>query len=110
MPKRSRSALSLNSLSIAAILATTLLTNSSSANSAAYTFTHIDVPGALFTQAWGITGAAQIVGSFGFSTSPTHGFLDTGGSFTQLDVPGATSQSFLGINGAAQIVGSFSRG
>ena len=39
-----------------------------SANSADYTFTQIDVPGANFTEARGINDAGQIVGVFGDGT------------------------------------------
>ena len=72
-----------------------------SANAAAYTFTQIDVPGAIFTLADGINDAGQIVGSFTDSTG-THGFLDTRGSFTQIDVPGASLTAALGINNAGR--------
>ncbi len=76
MPKKPTTALSLNFLSIAAILAAAPLTASSPASAAAYTFTQIDVPGATFTVAFGINDAAQIVGTF-FSSTGGHGFLAT---------------------------------
>jgi probable HAF family extracellular repeat protein len=65
------------------------------------------VPGASFTQARGINGAGQIVGSFTDIAAAPHGFLNTGGSFTQLDVPGASFTQAFGINDAGQIVGIF---
>jgi uncharacterized membrane protein len=108
MPKKTRSAMWQNSrwiiLSIASILATAPLATNSPAN--AYTFTPIDVPGAVRTVAFGINGAGQIVGTFADNTG-NHGFLDTGGSFTQIDVPGATLTEASGINSAGQIVGTF---
>jgi probable HAF family extracellular repeat protein len=91
---------------VAIVAVAGLLAAGSAADAAAYTFTTIDVPGANFTQAFGINDAGQIVGTFGSSTG-THGFLDTGGSFTQLDVPGAILTGASGINDAGQIVGSF---
>src|SRR6266853_2608707 len=106
MPQKARSALSLNFLSIAGILATAPLAASSLANASAFTFTQLDVPGATLTAARGINDAAQIVGFFSNSTG-THGFLDIGGSFTLLDVPGATSTQARSINNAGQISGVF---
>jgi hypothetical protein len=67
MPVKARSVLSSKSrwiiLSIAtATLATPPLAASSPANAAAYTFTQIDVTGAILTTANGINDAGQIVG------------------------------------------------
>src|SRR6266478_8098356 len=106
MSKKARSALSLNFLSIAAILATAPLAAASPANASAFSFTQVDAPNATLTRALGINDAGQIVGDFRNSTG-THGFLDTGGSFTQIDVPGAITTEALGINDAGQIVGLF---
>jgi hypothetical protein len=53
-----------------------LLAAASPTNAAAYTFTQLDVPGANFTQAFGINDAGQIVGFF-FSNTGEHGFLAT---------------------------------
>ena len=75
------------------------------ADAAAYTFTQIDVPGAVTTGAAGINDAGEIVGSF-FSDNE-HGFLYGGGNFTQIDVPGERNTRASDINGAGQIVGSF---
>jgi uncharacterized membrane protein len=51
------------------------------------TFTTIDVPGAIATDAQGINDAGQIVGGFGNVTG--HGFLKEGATFITIDVPGA---------------------
>jgi hypothetical protein len=79
MPKKARSALSLNSrwavLSIIAILTTAPLAASSPAN--AFSFNQINVPGAVSTFGTSINDAGQIVGYFTNGTG-THGFLDTG--------------------------------
>src|SRR6267143_1532894 len=106
MSKKARSALSLNFLSIAAILATAPLATGSPANASAFSFTQLDVPGATLTAARGINNAGQIVGVFTNSTG-THGFLYTGGSFAPFDVPGTSFTTAFGINDAAQIVGFF---
>ena len=48
------------------------------AQAASFTFTPIDVPGASFTEAFGITPSGQIVGRYLDSTGgTTHGFLAT---------------------------------
>lgn len=74
-----------------------------------YSFTTIDVPGALLTFATGINDGGQIVGIFQDALGNDHGFLDSGGSFTTIDVPGAIpGTTFVsGINDSGQIVGSF---
>src|SRR5260370_515410 len=106
MPKKARSALSVNFLFIAAILATAPLGTTSPANASAFNFTQVDAPNATLTRALGINDAGQIAGDFRNSTG-THGFLDTGGSFTPLDVPGTSFTTAFGINDAGQIVGFF---
>jgi probable HAF family extracellular repeat protein len=95
-------------LSIVAFLVIAPMAAGSSANAVTFSFTQIDVPGAFFTEAFGINDAGQIVGDFGIIAGGTHGFLDTGGSFTQIDVPGAGVTEAHGINDAGQIVGRFS--
>jgi len=72
---------------VAATLATAPLAANSPANTSAYTFTQIDVPGATTTLARDINNAGQVVGYFFVGVSTQHGFVDTGGSFTQIDVP-----------------------
>ncbi len=72
------------------------------------TFEPIDFPNAVITEAFGINGANEIVGTF-FS-GEGHGFLlDKDGTFQQIDVdlPGAASTIPLGINNAGEIVGYF---
>ncbi len=117
MAKKARGALSLYSrwivLSVGAMLATAPLAATSPAHAAAYTFTQINVPSAtgMGTNAYGISDAGQIVGTFDNGTGD-HGFLDTGGHFTQIDVPGIPNGTeAYGINNRGQIVGwSFSGG
>src|SRR5215471_16627464 len=72
-----------------------------------YSFTTIDVPGALSTNANGINDSGQIVGSFWDGLNGHGFFLDVDGSFTTIDVPGASSTGASGINNSGQIVGSF---
>ena len=44
---------------------------------ASFTFAPIDVPGATFTNAYGINPSGQIVGYYQDSTGAPHGFLAT---------------------------------
>jgi uncharacterized membrane protein len=78
---------------------------------ASFTFTPIDVPGASFTEAFGITPSGQIVGiyfdSMDTNLTKPHGFLYDGGVFTLIDVPGASETQANGINPHGQIVGSY---
>src|SRR5215471_3735852 len=72
-----------------------------------YSFTTIDVPGALSTSVFGINDSGQIVGDF-WDGLNGHGFLlDTSGSITTIDVPGAWATRASGINDNGQIVGTF---
>ena len=61
-----------------------------------YTFTTIDVPGAVFTAPRGINDAGQIVGEFSGPDGHNHGFLDVGGTFNTIDVPGALGNAWGG--------------
>jgi len=68
----------------------------------------IDVPGATYTQPWGINDSGQIVGFYFDATGVEHGFLYVDGVFTTIDAPGATGTQLFGINDQGQIVGSSS--
>jgi probable HAF family extracellular repeat protein len=70
-------------------------------------FTTIDVPGATFTQAFGINELGQIVGSYVDVSGAECGFLLDKGSFATIDIPGATHTDANGINNRGQFVGGF---
>ncbi len=69
-------------------------------------FTIIDYPGSLGTNALGINDSGSIVGEFG-STGPSSGFLRTGSTFFQIQPPDVGTSQANGINNARQIVGFF---
>ena len=74
---------------------------------ASFTFTTIDVPGASFTQAYGITPSDQIVGFYSDGIE-VHGFLYDRGVFTPIDVPGASlTREANGITPSGQIAGIY---
>jgi probable HAF family extracellular repeat protein len=93
-------------LFLAGVLAGMILAAPACAGAPAYTFTTIDPPGSIGTDAFGINNAGAIVGNFG-TGGPSHGFLATGGHFTTIDVPGSTFTQVIGINNAGQMVGTF---
>src|SRR6266540_2701731 len=79
-------------------------------------FTTIDVPGASFTEAFGINPEGNVVGLYSNATG-THGFLlrrrerdDDGDNdaLTTIDVPGASFTEAFGINPEGNIVGVYS--
>src|SRR5271157_4672682 len=70
-----------------------------------YTFTTIDVPGAVTTDAFGINDAGQVVGTYQDASLIIHGFLLAGGTITTIDRPGSSSTELTGINNSGQIVG-----
>lgn len=69
-------------------------------------FATIDYPGAVYTAAYGINPAGDIVGAFGDS-SGDHGFLLRAGSFTSFDYPGSVWTEAWGINPQGDIVGQY---
>ena len=72
-----------------------------------YTFTTLDAPDSVFTQAGGINNSGQIVGTFRYTDGVDHGFLLSGGGYTTLDPPGSLNSSAEGINDTSQIVGTY---
>ena len=70
-----------------------------------YTYTTIKVPGALSTEAAGIS-VGVIVGTYEDESLIWHGFLYNGRTYTTLDFPGATWTHATGISGGT-IVGSY---
>src|SRR5215471_11313401 len=70
------------------------------------TFTTIDFPGAMSTEASGINPRGDIVGLYTLA-GVTHGFLLSGDSFTTIDPPGAVLTFAFGINPRGDIVGRY---
>jgi len=69
------------------------------------TYTQIDVPGAVWTECFGIDTAGDIVGAWLDSNSNWNGFLLSAGVYTTIDYPGASRTFLYGINDSGQIVG-----
>jgi probable HAF family extracellular repeat protein len=75
-----------------AILAVGVAFGSAFANAqTTLTFTQLDVPGSVSTEADGINAQGEIIGFFVDSAGKQHGFLHQDATFTQLDFPGATA-------------------
>jgi uncharacterized membrane protein len=76
---------------------------------ATLTFTTIDVPGAVLTNAQGVNHQGDVVGVFNDAAGLQHGFLRSGGQYRTIDFPNARSTFARGINDAGDIVGSYVR-
>jgi uncharacterized membrane protein len=95
-------------LSVLAFALVSLLAGISAVGQApAFTFTQLDVPGSVSTEADGINAQDEIIGFFVDAGGKQHGFLRQHASFTQLDFPGATATRTVAINDAGVIAGSF---
>jgi probable HAF family extracellular repeat protein len=66
----------------------------------------IDIPGATFTTAQGISGRGVIVGWYVDATG-THGYQLAHGRVTKIDYPGAAYTDARGINARGEIVGAY---
>ena len=58
---------------------------------ATLTFTTIDVPGALLTNAQGVNHQGDVVGGFNDAAGLQHGFLRSGSQFRTINFPGAST-------------------
>ena len=79
-----------------------------SAQPGAYTYTKVNVPGSVFTEASAINNAGQVAGTYQDTTGRTHGFLYNGTTYTNIDYPGSNYNYVFGINAAGQLVGGYS--
>ncbi len=86
------------------LFALTLLLFSPIVSAAQGTYTQIDVPGALQTEATSINSAGEIVGNY-IDSVGGHGFLLRGNTYTTIDYPGVTYSYSQAINDKGQIVG-----
>jgi probable HAF family extracellular repeat protein len=101
---------------LTALLVTgSVLSTTSFANAAAYTFTQIDVPfvGASDTTIFGINDRGEVVGSYRDAAFQSHGFFrDAAANFSSIDVPflNASNTIVYGLNNQGEIVGSYNTG
>lgn len=70
-------------------------------------FTTIDYPGAVYTVAYGINPAGDIVGGYIDTLGHEHGFALRNGNFISFDWPGSTWTEGWGINPRGDIVGQY---
>lgn len=71
--------------------------------------TSFDIPGAIFTAAFGISPGGDVVGTY-CDNSLCHAYLlrgGTNGALTTIDVPGAVETDAFGINSLGQIAGTY---
>ena len=91
-------------VNITLLLAFLFLTPANAAND--YSFTTIDIPGAVGIGTNGINNVGQIVGGLNFG-GPTQGAIFSGDTFTTFLFPGAVDSEALGVNDSGQIVGQY---
>ena len=72
-----------------------------------FTFTPIDVQGAVATQAWGINARGDIVGSYIDAAGRSHGYLLREGEFTTIDFSAIANTEARGISPDGEIVGIY---
>jgi uncharacterized membrane protein len=70
------------------------------------TYTQIDYPGAVDTEALGINTAGDIVGGYVDGSYNHHGFLLSGGVYTTIDDPAVPGSTAYGINDFDRVVGT----
>jgi hypothetical protein len=90
---------------VSAILCTTFSLGAVGLAEPSFTYTQIDIPGALSTTASGINAQGAVVGAFVDSLGQ-HGFLLNDDGVTVIDYPGAGATQARGINGRGDIVGT----
>ena len=78
-----------------------------SASERTFTFTTIDVQGAVATQAWGINARGDIVGSYVDASGRSHGYLRRDGEFTTIDFSAIANTEARGISPDGEIVGIY---
>jgi hypothetical protein len=70
------------------------------------TYTSLDYPGAVFTEALKVNNAGTVVGNYYDGTSD-HGFMWQSGTFTPIDYPGSSETTVEGINDSGTMVGNY---
>jgi uncharacterized membrane protein len=67
-------------------------------------FTGFDVPGSVFTQAFGINSHGDISGGYYDAAGRMHGFLLSNGNYRTLDVPGRSGTLGIDVNDNGEVV------
>jgi hypothetical protein len=78
-----------------------------SASERTFTFTTIDIRGAVATQAFGINARGDIVGEYTDGTARSHGYVIRDGQTTTIDYPGAVFTHASAIGPGGDIVGFY---
>jgi hypothetical protein len=73
-----------------------------------YTFTKLQVPGSVYTDATGINNSGKVVGTYYASDGLRHGYVFDGSTYTTIDYPGAQHTFLFGIDASGRTVGSYS--
>jgi probable HAF family extracellular repeat protein len=95
-------------IGVASLLAVVGGARTAGAQSGPYTYTKIQPPGAIYTEATGINNAGIIVGTYWDAQSVRHGFKYDGTTYTNIEFPGSSHNYGIGIGHAGQILGTHS--
>src|SRR3954467_101974 len=74
-----------------------------------FTFTQLDPPGSISTEADLINSQGQIIGFFFDAAGRQHGWLFQNGAFTQIDFPGRSGTPPVNINNSSVITAVLGR-
>jgi hypothetical protein len=86
---------------------TPIVERAQSASEKTFSYTSIDVPGAVFTGGSGINPHGDIVGTYRDAAGRSHGYVFRDGEFTRIDFPGSVFTEAKGINPGGEIVGDY---
>lgn len=92
---------------LAVALLAGVLASPATAAEVSYLYLPIDVPDAVFTQAFGINERGDVVGIWRDAANVARGFVLRDGAFETVAVPGAVLTQVRGINARGEIVGVY---
>jgi hypothetical protein len=73
-----------------------------------YTFTKLQYPGSIYTDATGINNSGHVVGTYYLPDGLRHGYVFDGGTYSTVDFTGAAHTFLFGIEASGRTVGSYS--
>lgn len=81
--------------------------SAASTSTGSFSFTSIDVPGAVATRALGLNNHGEIVGDYFDASGTRHGYVLRYGKFTSFDFPGSIETRGIAVNDRGDIGGSY---
>jgi hypothetical protein len=72
-----------------------------------YTYKKIQYPGAIYTDATGITNSGLVVGTYQDAQGNRHGYTYDGVNYTSVEFPGSVSNYLIGIGNNGALLGTY---